>query len=135
MDGWVAVARPNTDASEPKRSPPPPCPRGTLDDEGYCDADGDLLADTPESNLARIPGTLIFSYTPVEDPAVYKNAWQPFLDHLSEVTGKRVTDSSPVQNNAAQIEAMRAGRLHVAGVNTGRHGAGRQLRRASCPSR
>ncbi len=93
-----------------------PCPRGTLD-EGYCDADGDLLADPPAVGL-KDPGTLVFSYTPVEDPAVYQTAWQPFLDHLTEVTGKPVRFVT-VQSNAAQIEAMRAGRLHVAGVNTG----------------
>ncbi len=34
------------------------------------------------------------------------------------MTGKSV-QFFPVQSNAAQIEAMRAGRLHVAGVNTG----------------
>lgn len=34
------------------------------------------------------------------------------------MTGKRV-QFFPVQSNAAQIEAMRAGRLHVAGFNTG----------------
>jgi phosphonate transport system substrate-binding protein len=37
---------------------------------------------------------------------------------LTEVTGKPV-QFFPVQSNAAQIEAMRAGRLHVAGFNTG----------------
>ena len=26
------------------------------------------------------PDTLIFAYTPVEDPAVYKEAWSDFLD-------------------------------------------------------
>ena len=61
---------------------------------------------------------LIFAYTPVEDPAVYAEVWQPFLDHMSELTGKPV-QFFPVQSNAAQIEAMRAGRLHVAGFNTG----------------
>ena len=35
-----------------------------------------------------------------------------------EVTGKPV-QFFPVQSNAAQLEAMRAGRLHVAGFNTG----------------
>ncbi|WOI56303.1 phosphate/phosphite/phosphonate ABC transporter substrate-binding protein [Palleronia sp. LCG004] len=85
----------------------------------YSDEDGDLMADVPsdESDLID-PSTLIFSYTPVEDPAVYEGVWEGFLDHLSEVTGKDV-QFFPVQNNAAQIEAMRAGRLHVAGVNTG----------------
>jgi phosphonate transport system substrate-binding protein len=55
---------------------------------------------------------------PVEDPAVYAEVWAGFLDHLSEATGKNV-QFFPVQSNAAQIEAMRAGRLHVAGFNTG----------------
>lgn len=94
------------------------CPRGTLD-ERYCDRDGDLLADTPtdESKLVD-PDTLIFAYTPVEDPAVYKEAWADFLTHLENVTGKK-TLFFPVQSNAAQIEAMRSGRLHIAGFNTG----------------
>ncbi len=94
------------------------CPRGTLD-ERYCDADGDLLADTPTDASQLVdPDTLIFAYTPVEDPAVYKTAWSDFLTHLEAVTGKK-TLFFPVQNNAAQIEAMRSGRLHIAGFNTG----------------
>jgi phosphonate transport system substrate-binding protein len=40
------------------------------------------------------------------------------MDHLARETGKRVQFFA-VQSNAAQIEAMRAGRLHVAGFNTG----------------
>ncbi|MFD1158326.1 phosphate/phosphite/phosphonate ABC transporter substrate-binding protein [Roseovarius aestuarii] len=94
------------------------CPRGDLD-ERFCDADGDLLADTPTDESELIdPDTLIFAYTPVEDPAVYKEAWADFLTHLEAETGKKVT-FFPVQNNAAQIEAMRSGRLHIAGFNTG----------------
>lgn len=64
------------------------------------------------------PPTLIFAYTPVEDPAVYAKVWEGFLQHLRNETGKRVL-FYPVQSNAAQLEAMRAGRLHVAGFNTG----------------
>ena len=94
------------------------CPRGSLDVR-YCDRDGDLLADTPTDPSKLIdPDTLIFAYTPVEDPAVYKEAWSDFLDYLSEQTGKDVL-FFPVQSNAAQIEAMRSGRLHIAGFNTG----------------
>ncbi|WP_308918133.1 phosphate/phosphite/phosphonate ABC transporter substrate-binding protein [Jannaschia sp. LMIT008] len=94
------------------------CERGALDDR-YCDADGDMIADIPtdESELVD-PDTLIFAYTPVEDPAVYEAAWADFLAHLEEATGKDVV-FFPVQNNAAQIEAMRSGRLHIAGFNTG----------------
>ncbi|WP_323770667.1 phosphate/phosphite/phosphonate ABC transporter substrate-binding protein [Antarctobacter sp.] len=94
------------------------CPRGDLD-ERFCDVDGDLIADIPTDSAEQIdPDTLIFAYTPVEDPAVYKTAWSDFLDHLEAETGKKVM-FFPVQNNAAQIEAMRSGRLHIAGFNTG----------------
>ena len=94
------------------------CPRGALDEQ-YCDRDGDLTADTP-SDAANLvdPDTIIFAYTPVEDPAVYREAWADFLTHMEQVTGKKV-QFFPVQSNAAQIEAMRSGRLHVAGFNTG----------------
>jgi phosphonate transport system substrate-binding protein len=94
------------------------CPRGDLD-ERFCDADGDLIADVPTDESELIdPDELIFAYTPVEDPAVYRTAWADFLEHLEEATGKGVV-FFPVQNNAAQIEAMRSGRLHIAGFNTG----------------
>ncbi|WP_333713810.1 phosphate/phosphite/phosphonate ABC transporter substrate-binding protein [Yoonia sp.] len=88
-------------------------------DARFTDADGDMIADIPSDPADLVdPDTLIFAYTPVEDPAVYAEVWQGFLDHMAEVTGKRV-QFFPVQSNAAQIEAMRAGRLHVAGFNTG----------------
>jgi phosphonate transport system substrate-binding protein len=88
-------------------------------DPRFTDADGDLIADVPTDEAQWLdPSVLIFAYTPVEDPAVYAEVWQPFLDHMSELTGKPV-QFFPVQSNAAQIEAMRAGRLHVSGFNTG----------------
>ena len=88
-------------------------------DSRYTDADGDLIADIPTDASQLIdPDTLIFAYTPVEDPAVYAKAWSDFLTHMEAVTGKKV-QFFPVQSNAAQIEAMRAGRLHIAGFNTG----------------
>ena len=79
------------------------CERGTLD-ERFCDRDGDLIADVPEDPSQLVdPDTLIFAYTPVEDPAVYEEAWSDFLEHLEEQTGKRV-QFFPVQSNAAQLE-------------------------------
>ena len=78
-----------------------------------------MVADPPKDPKQLIdPPVLIFAYTPVEDPAVYAKVWDGFLKHMQKVTGKRV-QFFPVQSNAAQIEAMRAGRLHVAGFNTG----------------
>jgi phosphonate transport system substrate-binding protein len=105
-------------AGLPAAAQTPDCPRGALDAR-YCDRDGDLVADAPTNPRDLTdPATLIFAYTPVEDPAVYRRVWQPFMDHLARETGKRVQFFA-VQSNAAQIEAMRAGRLHVAGFNTG----------------
>jgi len=94
------------------------CPRGTLD-KRYCDRDGDLVADLPLDPKKWVdPSTIIFSYTPVEDPAVYAKVWDGFIKHMAQVTGKKVV-FFPVQSYAAQYEAMRSGRLHIAGVNTG----------------
>lgn len=88
-------------------------------DPRFTDADGDLTADPPTDPKDWLdPDVLVFAYTPVEDPAVYAKVWDGFLKHLEEKTGKQV-QFFPVQSNAAQIEAMRAGRLHVAGFNTG----------------
>ncbi len=88
-------------------------------DARFTDADGDLLADVPTDASKLVdPDTLIFAYTPVEDPSVYAKVWEGFLKHMEQVTGKKV-QFFPVQSNAAQLEAMRAGRLHVAGFNTG----------------
>lgn len=88
-------------------------------DSRYTDADGDMIADIPTDTADLVdPDVLIFAYTPVEDPSVYAEAWKDFLDHMTEVAGKPV-EFFPVQSNAAQIEAMRAGRLHISGFNTG----------------
>lgn len=96
-----------------------PCPhRGKLD-VLYCDENRDLVADPPKDAAKLVnPDTLIFSYVPVEDPAVYESAWSDFLEHMGRVTGKK-TKYFGLQNYAAQIEAMRSGRLHVAGFASG----------------
>ena len=92
--------------------------RGDLDTQ-YCDENKDLVADFPKDpKRLKNPGTLVFTYTPVEDPAVYENIFKPFTDHLAKCTGKRVVFYQ-VQSNAAEIEAMRSGRLHVGGFSTG----------------
>ena len=94
------------------------CHRGTLD-AAYCDRNMDQVADLPlDPNDWVDPSTLIFTYTPVEDPAVYANIWQPFIEHLEAALDRKVV-FFPVESNAAQLEAMRSGRLHVAGFNTG----------------
>lgn len=92
--------------------------RGALD-EAYCDEDRDMVADVPSDPARqRDPSTLVFAYTPVEDPALYASQFRPFTDHLTRCTGKR-TVYFQVTSNAAQVEAMRSGRLHIAGFSTG----------------
>ncbi|MCM2327589.1 MAG: phosphate/phosphite/phosphonate ABC transporter substrate-binding protein [Lysobacter sp.] len=92
--------------------------RGLLDAR-YCDENGDLIADQPKDPKAwQNPATLVFSYTPVEDPAVYENVFDDLMQHVAKVTGKRVR-WYPAESYAAQVEAIRSGRLHIAGVATG----------------
>ena len=111
-----------------ERAHPQECPRGDLD-KAYCDRDGDLVADAPTDPKQLVnPSTLIFAYTPVEDPAVYAKAWDGFIKHMEKTTGKKVV-FFPVQSNAAEIEAMRSGRLHIAGIQHRRQSDRGQLRR------
>ena len=92
--------------------------RGQLD-ELYCDEDNDLVADAP-SDLKKLrdPATLTFTYTPVENPTVYQSVFRPLVDFLAQCSGKPFA-YQPVQSNSAEIAAMRAGDLHVAGFSTG----------------
>ncbi|MCZ6610059.1 MAG: phosphate/phosphite/phosphonate ABC transporter substrate-binding protein [Alphaproteobacteria bacterium] len=92
--------------------------RGDLDVR-YCDDNGDLVADTPKDSSKWLnPSTLIFSYTPVEDPSVYENVFTEFMAYLAKKTGKKVKWYG-AESYAAQVEAMRSGRLHIAGISTG----------------
>lgn len=92
--------------------------RGELDTK-FCDEDRDLVADIPkDSSKWRDPRVLVFTYTPVEDPAVYKEAFKEFQAYLAKKTGKKVVYYT-VHSNAAEVEAIRSGRLHIAGFSTG----------------
>jgi len=92
--------------------------RGKLD-ALYCDEDRDMVADPPKDPAKRVsPDTLVFAYAPVEDPAVYATPFSDLLRHLERVTGKK-TQYFGLQNYAAQIEAMRSGRLHLSAFATG----------------
>ena len=85
----------------------------------YCDDNQDMVADAPaDPKKWKNPSTIVFTYTPVEDPAVYENIFKPFTTHLASCLNKKVVFYQ-VQSNAAEIEAMRSGRLHVGGFSTG----------------
>jgi phosphonate transport system substrate-binding protein len=92
--------------------------RGDLD-QNYCDENKDLVADSPkDAKKFKNPNTIVFTYTPVEDPAVYEKVFQPFTESLGKCLAKKVVFYQ-VNSNAAEIEAMRSGRLHVGGFSTG----------------
>lgn len=80
---------------------------------------GDPVAETPsdESQLLD-PDTLQFSLVPTEDPTVYEDTLAPLLDNIRAETGKDI-EYIPLDSYAAQVEAMRSERLHVAGFSTG----------------
>ena len=63
-------------------------------DTRYEDRSGNLVADVPQDESQWVdPNTLIFAYTPVEDPAVYADVWSEFLSHLEKTTEKRFVSS------------------------------------------
>jgi phosphonate transport system substrate-binding protein len=110
--GWLALAAVPAVAQDTCSN------RGQLDTL-YCDDDNDLIADTPKDPAKqKDPSTLVFSYTPVENPAVYQIVYQPLLDRIAECTGKKVVYYN-AQSSTAQIEAMRSGRLHISSYATG----------------
>lgn len=88
-------------------------------DARFNDADGDLVADPPTDPAEWVdPDTLYFSFVAAKETERYKQVWAGFADHLARQTGKRVqyvTLESPDE----QLEALKDGRLHVTGLNTG----------------
>ena len=118
MRFWMAAALVASALAAPGAQAQACSNRGDLDAR-FCDEDKNLVADTPKDPKEwQNPGTLVFSYTPVEDPAVYENVFEEFMAHLAKVTGKKVR-WFPAESYAAQVEALRSGRLHIAGVATG----------------
>jgi phosphonate transport system substrate-binding protein len=92
--------------------------RGDLD-KGYCDENHDLLADPPKDPTRwKNPQLLLFTYSPLEDPAVYEKTFEDFLTYMATCTGKQIHFYS-VLSSAAAIEAMRAGRMHLGTFSTG----------------
>ena len=67
------------------------CPhRGGMDLQ-YCDAEKNLTADTPtDPKNLKTPNTLVFTFTPIKDPAVYDKISKPFTKYLAQCTNKKV---------------------------------------------
>jgi len=64
------------------------------------------------------PDIIDFSMVPTEDPAIYEETMDPLMENIEAETGKDV-EYVGLDSYAAQVEAMRAERLHVAGFATG----------------
>lgn len=85
----------------------------------FVDADGDMVADAPSDASKLVdPPKLLFSYVAREDTSEYEKLWQPFAEHLAKVTGRPVEYVS-VHSSEDQLIALRDGKLHVTGFNSG----------------
>jgi phosphonate transport system substrate-binding protein len=82
----------------------------------YCDADGDLVADTPLQTLN--PDRLMVGITATEDAMTAKRTYGDFLNHLASCTKKEVLLFPPTREGDV-IEAMRTGRVHIGQFATG----------------
>lgn len=88
-------------------------------DARFTDADQNLVADAPTDPAALVsPVPLVFSYIADANAAEHAQRWQPFMDHLAEVTGRQV-EYLELTSRDEQLKALRDGRLHVTGLNTG----------------
>ena len=95
------------------------CGTPSLLESIYEDKNCDLLADPPKDKATmRNPETLVWAYSPIEDPTIYASLFKPFTKHLERCVGRQIV-YYPVQSNAAQIKALRSGRLQFAGFSTG----------------
>lgn len=87
--------------------------------EGLADTNCDLLADAPaQAADLRNPKTLVWAYTPIEDPTIYAELFRPFTRHLADCVGRQIV-YYPVQSEEAQVQAFANGLLHFAGFATG----------------
>lgn len=92
--------------------------RGDLDSQ-YCDDDGDLVANLPkDSSRWKNPDTILYANSPLEDPAVHEKLMQPFMQYMQQCSGKKFRYYT-VLSNAAAVEAMRSGRMHMGNFSTG----------------
>lgn len=80
---------------------------------------GSAPQETPDDEDEWLdPDPIDFSLVPTEDPAQYEDTLEPLISNIESETGRDV-EYVALDNYAAQVEAMRAERLHVAGYATG----------------
>jgi phosphonate transport system substrate-binding protein len=85
----------------------------------YSDDDGDLVADPPKNAKDLLdPDVLTFSYIAGDRAEDEGKDWKTWCDELAKATGKQVK-YLPFAKTDEQLKAIRDGRLHIAGLNTG----------------
>ena len=89
--------------------------RGELDDI-YCDANQDLLADTPKVTVN--PAKIVLAISSVEDVSTARRTYGPLVDHLGSCLKKNVEMYPPVREGTV-LEAQRTGVVHIAQYSTG----------------
>ena len=87
--------------------------------ESFADNDGDLVADTPSDESARLkPEILRFAYLSSAPVSSQSETWQALTDALADSTGLRV-EFAVYPSADEQLAALRDGSLHVTAFNTG----------------
>jgi phosphonate transport system substrate-binding protein len=102
-------------AAAQAQGPATNCPRGQLD-AAYCDANGDLVADAPARTLN--PDKLVLGVSSVEDAMTASKTFGPLVQYLSGCLRKEVLLYPPVAE-AAVLEGMRTGQVHIGQFTTG----------------
>jgi len=78
-----------------------------------------MMADAPtDPKKWQNPYTLLVGTVPSQSFIFNKGSKEALKKHIERVTGKRV-EFFPYKTNSAELEAMRSGILHIAGMNTG----------------
>lgn len=89
--------------------------RGDLD-ELYCDANRDLVADTPKVSVN--PTKLVLGISSVEDASTSRKTYSGLMDHLSACLKKDIEMYPPTREGAV-MDAQRNGLVHIGQYATG----------------
>jgi phosphonate transport system substrate-binding protein len=86
---------------------------------GYCDRDGDMVADLPEDkNRWEDPDPLVVANVPTTDLAAHPQEREAFLRYLERAIGRRVS-YYVTRDYTDLLIAYREGRVHLLHLNTG----------------
>lgn len=88
-------------------------------DARYRDSDNDLVADSPVATDELLnPDQLVFSYISTDNPQKYEAIFRDLCDHLSQSLNRPVRYLGFTSRDE-QLRAIRDGKVHIAGLNTG----------------